>query len=220
MQWTELHAPILRQAFERVLGNPEIGSIAFVRCLTPDVVHGLAEEASFAPQGWQVLRVADSDNTEARTITADRAVEIRETKGDATILLVDTARAGAGMDGIYSVAREVDEASLFDEALRLARGMVTDQLFSKRRQYAERAIKKARGRGRFSVSLWTEFDFLCRIAANKEYPGAYLYLLGLWPVQESEEVEIADELDVSRMFVDRLLGTEVSGHAPTRRIDP
>ena len=219
MQWTELHAPILGQAFEKVLGNPEIGSMAFVRCLTPDVVHDLAKDASFAPQGWQVLCVADSDNTEARTITADRAVEIRETKEDATILLVDTARAGAGMDGLYSAAREVDEASLFDEALRLARGMVTDQLFSKRRQYAERAIKKARGRGRFSVSLWTEFDFLCLIAANKEYPGAYLHLLGLWPVQESEEMETAEELDVSRVFVDRLLGTEVSGHTSTRRIE-
>ncbi len=218
MEWTELHAPILGRAFEKVLGKPEIGSIAFARCLTPDVVHGLAKDASFAPQGWQVLRVAESDK-EARTVTADRAVEIRETKGDAVLLLVDTARAGAGMDGIYSAAREVDEASLFDEALRLARGTVTDQLFSKRRQYTERAIKKARGRGRFSVSLWTEFDFLCLIAADKEYPGAYLHLLGLWPVQESEEVETTDELDVSRMFVDRLLGAEVSGLTPIRRIE-
>ena len=219
MQWTELHAPILRRAFEKVLGKPEIGSMAFVRCLTPDVVYDLAKDASFAPQGWQVLRVADSDNTEARTITADRAVEIRETKGDAALLLVDTARAGAGMDGIYSAAREVDEASLFDEALRLAGSAVTDHLFSKRRQYAERAIKKARSRGRFSVSLWTEFDFLCRVAADKEYPGSYLHLLGLWPVEESEEAETTDELDVSRMFVDRLLGTEVSGLTPARRIE-
>ena len=219
MQWTELHAPILKRAFEKVLGKSESGSMAFVRCLTPDVVQTLANTASFAPQGWQVLRVADSDNTEARTITADRAVEIRETKGDAVLLLVDTARAGAGMDGIYSAAREVDEASLFNEALRLARGTVTDQLFSKRRQYAERAIKKARSRGRFSVSLWTEFDFLCRVAADKEYPGAYLHLLGLWPVEESEEAETTDELDVSRMFVDRLLGTEVSGLTPARRIE-
>ena len=66
--------------------------------------------------GWQVWRVADSDNRGPRTITADRAVEMRETKGDAVLLLVDTARAGAGMDGIYSAAREVDEASLFAEA--------------------------------------------------------------------------------------------------------
>ena len=41
-----------------------------------------------------------------RTITADRAVEMREDKGDATLLLVDTDRAGAGMDGIYSASRK------------------------------------------------------------------------------------------------------------------
>ena len=102
--------------------------MAFVRCLTPDVVEALATDAAFAPRDWQVWRVADSDNESARTITADRAVEMRETKADAALLLVDTARAGAGMDGIYSAAREVDEASLFKEALRLAGREVTRQL--------------------------------------------------------------------------------------------
>ena len=219
MTWTDLHARILGLAFE-ALGRPDAGSMAFVRCLTPDVVHALAKDTSFAPQDWQVWRVADLDNSDARTITADRAVEMRETKGDATLLLVDTAQAGAGMDGIYSAAREVDEASLFAEALRLARSQVTRHLSSKHRQYAESAVKKARGYGRrFSVSQWTEFDFLCRVAADKRHPGAYLYLLGLWPVQESEESEEVDGLDVSRMFMDRLLGTAVSGLTPARRIE-
>jgi hypothetical protein len=194
--------------------------MAFVRCLTPDVVHTLAKDASFIPQNWQVLRVADSANEDERTITADRAVEIRETKRDATLLLVDTARAGAGMDGIYSAAREVDETGLFTEALRLAGSEVTRQLSSKHRQYAEHAVKKARGYGhRFSISRWTEFDFLCRIATDKRHPGAYLHLLGLWPVQESKGLQEADELAVSRMFVDRLLGTAVSGLTPVGRIE-
>ena len=218
--WTELHISILGRAFEKVLGKPESGSMAFVRCLTPDLVQALAKDTSFAPQGWQVLCVTDSDNTDTRTITADRAVEIRETKGEATLLLVDTEQAGAGMDGIYSAAREVDDENLFTEALRLARGEVTDQLFSRRRHYAERAVKKARGYGhRYSISLWTEFDFLCRIAADKSHPGAYLHLLGLWPVEESEAVEAVDDLDVSRLFVDRLLGTVAGGLTPVRRIE-
>ena len=50
MSW--LHATILRKAFENVLGKPEAGTIAFVRCLTPDVVETLAKDASFAPRGW------------------------------------------------------------------------------------------------------------------------------------------------------------------------
>ena len=219
MEWTELHPRILGQSFEKILGKPENGAMAFVRCLTPEVVRTLAKDPSFAPQGWQVFCVADSDNEEERTISADRAVEIRETKGDATLLLVDTERAGAGMDGIYSAGREVDEKSLFAEALRVAKGTVRNDLFSKYQPYAERAVKKARGHGhRFSVSLWTEFDFLCRIATDKSHPGAYLHLLGLWPVEESEGREAKDELDDSRLFVDRLLGTEAGGLTPVGRI--
>jgi DNA polymerase III delta prime subunit len=144
---------------------------------------------------------------------------MREMKGDAALLLVDTARAGAGMDGIYSAAHEVDEANLFAEALQLAGREVTRQLSSKHRLYAERAIKTARGHGRrFSISQWTEFDFLCRIAASKTHPGTYVHLLGLWPVQESHESQEEDELDVSRRFVERLLGTTVSGLTPSSRI--
>lgn len=220
MIWTELHAAILGMAFDTVLGEAEKGSIAFVRCLTPDVVEALAKDASFAPQDWQVWRVADSNNADDRTITADRAVEMREKKGGAILLLVDTAQAGAGMDGIYSAAREVDEASLFGEALRLAGREVTRQLSSKHRQYAERAVKKARGYGRrFSISRWTEFDFLCQVAADKRHPGEYLHLFGLWPVKESDESETIDGLDLSRMFVDRLLGTSLSGLTPAKRIE-
>ncbi len=220
MEWTKLHATILRKAFENVLGKAEAGSMAFVRCLTPDVVEALANDTSFTPSDWQVWRVADSDNRDARTITADRAVEIRETKCDAALLLVDTGRAGAGMDGIYGATREVDEASLFTEALRLAGRELTNQLSSKHRQYAERALKMARGHGRrFSVSSWTEFDFLCRVAAGRRHPGGYLYLLGLWPVQEPDEFHQEDGLDVSRMFVDGLLGTAVSALTPGSRIE-
>ncbi len=156
----------------------------------------------------------------SRTITADRAVEMRETKAEALALLVDTTKAGAGMDGIYSAAREVDEASLFKEALRLARNEVTAQMSRKHREYAEHAVKKARGHGRrFSISLWTEFDFLCQVAAQKRAPGEFLYLLGMWPVVETHDVNDATDIDVSRMFVDRLLGAPVSGLTPARRIE-
>src|ERR1017187_954919 len=106
MQWTDFHGRMLKHAFERVLGSPVDGSVAFVRCLTPDVVLALATDSLFAPSGWQVWRVADSEEPPKRTIRADRAVEMRETKADALVFLVDTTRAGAGMDGVYSAARE------------------------------------------------------------------------------------------------------------------
>ena len=219
MEWTDVHGRLLSEALDRMLGASQPGAVAFVRCLAPDVVAALAGDESFAPPGWQVLRVADEKHVENRTVTADIAVEMREAKGDAVLLLVDTERAGAGMDGIYSAAREVDEAALFREAGRLAGGEITRRLSTASRRYAERAIKKARGHGgRYAVSRWTEFDFLCRVAAGVKLPGTYLYLLGLWPIQESKDSETSDDLDSSRMFVDRLLGPAAASLPPAARI--
>lgn len=220
MTWTKLHALLLTKAFEKLLGSGAPGTMAYVRCLTPDVVEALAEADSFTLALWRVWRVAEENNQEKRTITADRAVEMREAKENAVLLLVDTSRAGAGMDGIYSAAREIDEASLFREAIPLAEREITRKLSTAHRHYAELAVKKARGFGRrLSISLWTEFDFLCRVSADMRHPGALLYLLGLWPVQENPGSDGLDDLAISRLFVDRLLGRASSSLPPARRIE-
>jgi len=221
MEWTELHGPLLARAFQTMLGrDPEHGSMAYARCLTSDVVERLALDVTFAPAGWRVLRVADVNAKQDRTITADRAVEIRESKDDATLLLVDVERAGAGMDGIYNASREADEASLFREAHRLGGEAVADRLSPADRRYADRAIKKAQGHGRaYAISRLAQFDFLCRIAATQVPPGAHLHLLGLWPVLDSADSGGADRLNDSRLFVDGLLGTASASMAPAARIE-
>lgn len=219
MQLTEVHAKLLSNAFQRVLGEPVGGSVAFVRCLTPDIVQALASAPGFDPKSWMVWRVADDSDPQRRVISADRAVELREEKGPSALLMVDTARVGAGMDGIYSAAREVDETGLFDVAIPLAEREVKSQLGNKHKQYCQAAIKRARGYGRrFSISQWQEFDFLCQVAAAKKHPSEYLHLLGLWPVRAGEDNE-AESLSLAQGFVDRLLGTTVSGLSAARRID-
>ncbi len=221
MTWTELHSTLLSRAFEKVLGKPEAGTMAFIRCLTPDVVEALAVNQLFAPGEWRVQRVADLEDSRSRTITADHAVEIRETKQHAVLLLVDTLRAGAGMDGIYSAAREIDESELFKEALRLAAREVTNSLDRSTREYSELAIKKARGFGRlYSISPWTEFDFFVRVAAERRHPGQLVWLLGLWPIRaDGQEGNSTDGLDLSRYFIERLLATASSGQTPSQRIE-
>ena len=221
MTFTTLHSTLLARAFEKVLGRPDSGTMAFVRCLMPDVVESLGHATNFAPEGWTIRRVADVDDEASRTITADQAVEIRESKSHSIVLLVDTSRAGAGMDGIYSAAREIEEAGLFKEALRLAARQITNQQNKTAREFAERAVKKARGFGqRYSVSPWQEFDYYVRVVAQECHPGELLWLLGLWPVHaEDDDPYNADTLDVSRVFVDRLLGGATSGHAPSQRIE-
>ena len=216
MEWTNLHGRLLARAFGKLLGSSQPGAVAFVRCLTPDVVEALAADESFALDGWRILRVAHEEHAEQRTITADRAVEMRETKGEAVLLLVDTVHAGAGMDGIYSAAREMDETTLFQEATRLATREIERDL----RGYAEQAIRKARGHGgRHAVSRWAEFDFLCRSAAGGRSPGACLHLLGLWPIMDNEDDGFDELLNTSRMFVDRLLGPASANLPPPARIE-
>ena len=220
MEWTGTHGRLLARAFEQVLGRPEAGAMAFTRCLAPKVVSHLGKDHSFAPQGWEPCRVADDDDVVSRSITADAAVERREAKGAATLLLVDTARAGAGMDGIYSASKEVDEASLFEAALRLARSEVTRQLCGTDRHYAERAIRMARRVGnRHGISPWAEFNFLVQVAEHEDHPGAHLHHLGLWPVRESEDSVVTSDLEVSRRLVDRLLGVGAAGLTIPARID-
>ena len=221
MYWNNLHAEILQEAFEATLGRPKKGTVAFVRCLTPDVVRALATDQNFNPENWKVLRVGKENNNQLRTITAGQSVEMREKKVDALLLLVDTTEAGAGMDGIYSASLEVGELELFTKALALAYSKVTMQLSRDTREYAERALRKAKGyRQRFSISSWTEFDFLVRISAEKKDPGEFLYLLGLWPVKNKEDdPNPTGGLDISRLFVNRLLGTDVAGLTPLQRID-
>ncbi len=217
--WTELHARLIAGACEKLLGTPDRGAMAFVRCLTPDVIKSLAGDPAFAPSRWTVRRVADAEDLSVRTITADHAVELRESKGEALLLLVDTDLAGAGLDGIYSAGRELDESSLFRHALQLAGSEVTSRFDRPTREYAERAIKKARGHGhRFSIAPWTQFNFLVRISAEQRYPGELLYMLGLWPVKQANE-NSDDGLDVSRLFIDRLLGATVVGLPPAQRIE-
>lgn len=220
MVWTELHGRLCTTAFEKVLGKPEPGAMAFVRCLSPEVVERLALDPAFAPYRWHICRVADVNDRSTRTITADRAVELREKKGESVLLLVDTTRAGAGMDGIYSAAQEVHEETLFKHARQLASDELTRIFGRDTRKRAEQALKSARRFGRRnSISYWAEFDFLVRAAASGCDPGALLHLLGLWPAQVDLTIDWEHTLALSRRFVDRLLGVAAGGLTPSQRIE-
>ena len=220
MVWTELHGRLYGVAFERVLGRAERGTMAFVRCLSPEITERLASDHTFKVARWQVFRVADAANPEARTITADRAVELREAKGDhPVLLLVDTARAGAGMDGIYSAAQEIQEGALFSKAREVAAHELAEALTPEARDRAEQAIKRAQRNRRFSISDSAQFDFLVCVAATGRDPGEFLYLLGLWPAKRESARGWTDVLDRSCEFVDRLLGAAAAGLTPAQRIE-
>lgn len=217
--WTRLHATSLSRSVEHMLGHGEKGTMAFVRCLPPDVVHALAADSNFSPEGWTVRRVADASDRQARTITADEAVELRESKSEPVLLLVDVGSAGAGMDGIYSAARELHERDLFKEAISIAGREVTKARSAEDRRLAELAIKRARGRAlQRAHSPWKEFDFLVSVASAGSFPGEFLHRLGLWPVGADSELATEDVIEMSQRFVERLLGPLSAGHSPAQRI--
>lgn len=206
--------PLLASAFKKLLGPATPGSMAFVRCLPAEVSSALASDPLFDLVGWKVAAVTDHGDSSKRHITADVAVEWREDKGDPVLLLVDTSTAGAGMDGIYSAARELAEPQLFDTCIRLAH----ERLPHGCKRFAEAARKKARRTARNqSLSPWQEFAYLCHAGAGQHLLGEALPELGLWPICTEEQVEEAD-LDRAARLVERLLPRQGNRLSPDARV--
>lgn len=208
------HASLLADALARVLGTSGDGSLAYLRCLPSEAVAGLVSCPEFHIRGFVVHGVVDRDDPERRMITADRAVELREDKGEPLVLLIDTQRAGAGLDGIYSAGREVTERELFEVANELARR----RLGHGRIGSARDAVRAARRVGRRTlVAPWQEFDFLVESAKSVDVMGGALARLGLWPIAIAEKLH-KEELDVSVEMVNRLLFNRDATSTPASRI--
>lgn len=190
------HATLLAEALGALLGEPMDGTVAFVRCLPSEQIDALIASDAFAIPEWTVAAVVDSVGE--RRITADQAVEQREDKSGASLLLIDPLRAGAGLDGIYSAGREIGEAELFGKALDLAR-----KPFWGRMPFLDAAMRRAERLGRRRrLTPWARFDFT--VTAATEGEGRALAKLGLWPVKCDGTPTIA-QLDISAALADRLL---------------
>ncbi len=213
---TAAEVRLLNQAFTQLLGSPSVGSVGFCRCLRADLVEALAACRDFAPVGWLVWAVTEAKDSASRQITSDQAVELRENKRDAVLLLVDPQRAGAGMDGIYSAAREIDEEELFAQIRKLTRAELGPACFAK----VEQAMKQARKvSDRRMISAWQEFEFLARVVADPADFGSSLAFLGLWPVAATpDEIEDKDFHLAARMVERLLIGTGVE-KTLTSRVD-
>ncbi|WP_411887713.1 ATP-binding protein [Hydrocarboniphaga effusa] len=206
--------PRLKEAFARLLGRPAPGAVAFVRCLAADTIRALAAEPLFAFDAWKVFAVTDVADKATRSITADQAVEWREDKADPVLLLVDTDSAGAGMDGIYSAAREIGEDELFNLCLKLAH----EKLPKGSKDFARSAGRKARQSARNqSLAPWREFAYLCRGNAGEHQLGEALPVIGLWPIAIDEELD-ADDLERSALLVERLLPRIGNRQSPSARV--
>lgn len=189
------HVRYLAQAITNRLGAPKAGAVAFLRCLPSEQIDALADSDVFVVPGWNVNAVVNAAGL--RRITADQAVEQREDKADAALLLIDPLRAGAGLDGIYSAGREIGEGELFGEALKLAR-----KPFFGRMRVLDDAVWRAERLGRRRrLTPWSKFDYYVSAAQDS---GGALARLGLWPIASDGDPSTS-ELDLSAELADRLL---------------
>lgn len=206
----------LDRVFTKLAGNASEGNVTFCRCLSPSIVESLAANEKFTPDGWDVRAVVDVVDEGQRFITSDQAVEIREDKGKAVLLLIDVLRAGAGMDGIYSASRELTEEMIFHQTKLLTGREIGRELFGK----AEQAIKQVRYIGeRKSLSKWQQVEFLASLCANPEEFGRSISLLGLWPIQGSAESIKESDLQISARMVDRLFLGSGNARTPAERVE-
>ena len=201
MPLPENAAPTLAQALGDLLGQPTPGSMAFIRCLPAEPARDLVIDDRFTVPGWKIAIVSGQADPSSRSITADVAVEWREDKAEAVLLLVDTESAGAGMDGIYSAAREIGEAELFATALERARGKLPHGA----KGFAHKALSKARRLARNQgLSPWREFTYLCQASFSMAAVGSALTEIGLWPVTVEDKPDDED-LNKAARLVERLL---------------
>ena len=216
--WPEPAATLfLANALGGLLGRPRRGAMAYARCLQPWLVRQLAADAAFVPGSWKVAAVVEQRDDGRRWITADEAVAWREDKGDPVLLLVDSAAAGAGMDGIYSATREITEDELFKAAQKTARAKVQRGC----KGFVDAALKKARGVLRTHqqhLAPLQAYAYLCRAASCVEEAGAALPLLGLWPIAMAGRKPSEADLDKAVHLVECLLPMQRSSMTPEQRV--
>lgn len=204
------HAKFLSQALQKILKTSIDGSMAYIRSLDCHLIRVLCSSQNFTVSGWKIYGVVDQNND--NLITADKAIEFRENKKGAILLLVDVESAGAGMDGIYSAAREIGEVELFEKAIKEAKNYLPPSL----REFVDKAVKKAKRIGnKNTISPWQEFDCYCQCAEDNTIVGEAVACLGLWPIQIHDEPDATD-LDKSVRLVEKLL--LVSGSANTSAV--
>jgi DNA phosphorothioation-dependent restriction protein DptH len=209
-----MNTRILCRAMERLLGRGSDGDLAFTRAFSRDDIQEILDAGIRAVSEWKVVAVGSMNGD--GWITADQAVELRESKGAATFLLIDAHSAGAGMDGIYNASREIDERTLFREAISILQKS-TERSW---RDFAEEAIKRARRLGgrRNSTSLRQEFEFFGLISRQPQEGGRFVHLIGLWPVAGDTAAESGSLLGQSALMVEKLLIPPATSQAPAMRI--
>lgn len=228
----KLHLECLGKAFEEILGQPEEGTMSYVRCLSFDIIkklfkYPLNKEKDllsgylFTPEkieifGWEIYAVSDDGENKEDFITSDKAVDLREQKKGSILLFLDESKTGPGMDGIYSSVREIKETELFEKANKI----VLKKLPQDIRNFSKKASKKAGKIGvQNTISPWKEFDFYVQCAYEPWKTGLNITSLGLWPIYTHNNKLKLEDIDISVQIIEKLMLTKGALNTVKARID-
>lgn len=195
---TDAQVQILAATFQRLLPVAVAGDVAYARFLSTGVIRTLLAHRDFEVLHWAVYGVGHGDSPS--WIRGERAVELREEKKKPLLLLVDESQPDAGMDGIFSAGRELDEKLFFDDAARHLESQVGRRTW----ELVKQAKVQARRLGAIKpLPPWQEFLFQSQ-ASDHRALGRALAWLGLWPVRVDRELTDKD-IEKAHTLSSRLL---------------
>lgn len=202
------------KALSDQLGHASNGDLVFARFFTVEEITRILEDCVGDLSGWRVAGVSEMAYG-ASWLRGDQALEIREDKGQATLVLEDPAHAGAGMNGIYNAARELAEDTVFEEAITHAKAVLSRPL----RDFGDEAVRRSKrvAGQRRTTPLRDQLSFFLSLASHPEQPGRALPQLGLWPVTGDAE-EAASALPNAVLLVEKLLLPPATTMAPALRV--
>ena len=195
----DLELEFIEKTFNQLLGPPIAGAVVHCRFMDSETILDMCRRDQGPLAGWYSYGVGNFCKDGARIITTDQAVELRENKNEPILLLVERQLTGAGMDGISSSGRVIEESLFYKSANELVRKSL--DWGSKR--IAKKAVEKAKKvAGTKHISPAEIFSFYSKCFELKAV-GPALGYLGLWPVMEMGKLE-ESELEKSAKMVEKL----------------
>ncbi|CAG4907784.1 ATP-binding protein [Acidithrix sp. C25] len=219
MKESKLNVASLTDTVIRLADTAEKGAVAYLRTSEPTLINRLCLELS-ATKGnrvrdWNLFVVDDTpDQRSSFVILGDEAVELRETKDQALIFIINDKHQESGLDGIFSAGREISEVDLIDEYRKALLDISPLKGYLHHVDLASKYSKEvAIAVGRLEVvELIEHSGSLSQFLEN-------LWRIGLWPIAGDTPTNLVDRyLEISKALVKDLLRVSSNSAMPTDRL--
>lgn len=199
---TKTHIEALKTSLDKLLSNSSEGTIAYIKCFSTDTVFELINNEKFKISGWEVYLVSNKEKFNNNfKINSDKAVDIRESKKNKVLFLVDPSNVGSGMDGIYSASREIKESEILERANKKVFEELKDKTII---DFLKECIRRAKRIGKSNtISPWQIFDFYSTCVDDSSNIGKNLTKIGLWPIEINKFLN--DDIEVSAQMIEKLI---------------